>query len=149
METRQPPRSKRQRFLWNYYVHVMADTNFFYEPLFGKWNSSVTVSPLDLCFGNRLFMSRAQLCCIHTYYSGAPPFWFHPTQTLAGKHCPETLTGRKSEAFRPMGSFLAAGITDGSVLVKEVEEPIGGLWTGSGCRRNWDKSSSRNSLALV
>lgn len=67
-------------------------------------------------------------------------------KTLAGKHCPETLTGRKSEAFRPMGSFLAAGITDGSVLVIEVEEAIGGFWTGSGCRRNWDKSSNRNSL---
>lgn len=78
-----------------------------------------------------------------------PPFWYHPMQTLAGNFCAETLTGRKSEAFRPMGSFLAAGITDGSVLVKGVEEVIGGLWTGSGCRRNWDKSSHSNNQALV
>lgn len=85
----------------------------------------------------------------HFLHFRGPPFWCRLIQTLAGNFCPEILTGRKSEAFRPMGSFLAAGITDGSVLVKGVEEAIGGLWTGSGCRRNWDKNSSSNSLALV
>lgn len=32
-----------------------------------------------------------------------------------------------------MGSFLAAGITDGSALLREVEEATGGLCAGSGC----------------
>lgn len=83
----------------------------------------------------------------------APPrtpfFWCHPALTPAKKFYSETLTGRKSVAFRPMGSFLAAGITDSSALVTGVEEAIGGLWIWSGCRRNWDKSSSGNNMDLA